>query len=239
VDQITRSILTGQMRPGDQIPTETELAEQSGVSRTVVREAIKALSLQGLVHSTPGRGTFISQPPLETVIDNLHLMLSLEDHTFDDLMVVRELLEVPIARLAARHAQPGNIEALATHLQGMRDYAHDQDGFIHHDTAFHAELARATQNVVLTILQQTISKMLRGARVMLVRVPDAANRALAFHEQLYQAVADADPNAAEQDMRDHLAQVAEDIARARQSGLLGDGQAIVRQAQAKETTQIL
>lgn len=219
VDQITRSILTGEMRPGHQIPTETELAEQFGVSRTVVREAIKALSLQGLVAAIPGRGTFIVQPPLETVIDNLHLMLSLEDHTFDDLMVVRELLELPIARLAAEHAAPGNVEALAMHLQDMRDSMNDDEGFIQSDSAFHSELACATQNVVLAILGQTVVRMLRAYREMLIRVPDAAGRALVFHEQLYRAIADGQPDAAEEAMRAHLRQVWEDIGRARGAGL--------------------
>jgi DNA-binding FadR family transcriptional regulator len=184
-----------------------------------VREAIKALSLQGLVEATPGRGTFINKPPLETAIYNIHLILSVEDHSFDDLMVVRKLLEVPIARSAAEQAQPSNIEALAEHLQGMRSSLGDNEAFIYHDTAFHAELASATQNVVLTILLQTIVKMLQGAREMLVRVPEAAGRALGYHEKLYRAVAGRDPSAAEQGMRDHLAQVADDLRRARELGL--------------------
>lgn len=217
VDQITRAILTGQMRPGDQIPTETELAIQFGVSRTVVREATKALSLNGLVNVYPGRGTFIAQPPMKTVINSIHLMLKLEGHSFDDLMVARRLLEVPITRLAAGNAQPSNLETLAAYLQGMRDSLSDPEVFIREDTAFHAELARATQNVVLIVLVQPIVMILQGAREMLVRVPDAAGRALGFHEQIYHAVADKDGDAAEQGMRDHLAQVAEDVARAERS----------------------
>lgn len=220
VDQVMHSVMTGQMRPGDQLPTEPELAEQFGVSRTVVREAIKALVSQGLVDVSPGRGAFITQPPIETVINSLYVTLKLEDHGYDDLLVARQLLEAPIARLAAENATAENKAALARHLSLMSDHRGDPAAFISHDTAFHAELARATQNTVLTILIQPIISLLQGMRETVVRFPDIPVRATYYHQLIYQAVVAKDGPGAEQAMRDHLAQVAEDVERARQAGLL-------------------
>ncbi len=215
IDQITRSILTGRMRPGDHLPSEPELSEQFGVSRTVVREAIKALTMQGLVDVVPGRGTIITQPPIETVVNSLQLIIKLEDHSFDDLIEARRLLEVPIARLAARNAQAENIDALAANLEGMRSSTDDIEAFVRYDTAFHAELANATQNIVLRVLVQPIVHLLQASRETLVRVPHVAYRALDFHQHIYEAVIAHDPEAAEKSMYDHLAQAAEDIERAR------------------------
>lgn len=218
IDQITQSVMSGKMRAGDQLPTEPELAEQFGVSRTVVREAMKALSLQGLVDVTPGRGTFVTQPPAEIVITSLLLMLKLEDHSLDDLMAARRLLEAPIARLAAENAQTSDIETLEANLRGMRTSLNDPDAFLEYDTAFHGHLARATHNMVLTVIAQPIILMMRSIRHSMAAVPDMAMRALHFHQALYEAVVSKDGAAAEKCMLEHLEQVAEDLERARQQG---------------------
>jgi DNA-binding FadR family transcriptional regulator len=220
VDQIIHSILSGKIRTGDQLPPEPELAQQFGVSRTVVREAIKALSLVGLVDVSPGRGTFVTQPPIETIASSLQLMFKLENHSFDDLLFARHILEVPIARLAAENAKPENAKALEANLRGMEGSLNNPEAFIKYDTSFHAELARATQNAVLGILVQPVMMMLLATRQALVRVPDMAERALAFHKRIYQAVLNKDSDTAEKSMRDHLTQVAEDLDRARKHGIL-------------------
>lgn len=218
VDEITRLMLTGEMPPGYQLPTEQELAGQFGVSRTVVREAIKALSSQGLVDVSPGRGMVITQMPIETVTNSLHLLLKLEDHSFDHLLAARRILEVPLAGLAALNARPDDLKMLEKQLQKMRESVGDAEEFIQHDTAFHAQLAEATQNMVLRVLIQPIIRMLHVSREAASRVPDMPERALVYHEQIYQAVVAGDQVAAENSMRAHLDQVEQDITRARKQG---------------------
>jgi GntR family transcriptional repressor for pyruvate dehydrogenase complex len=216
VDQITEAILTGTMRPGDRLPTENELADQFGVSRTVVREATQALKAQGLVEVTPGRGTFVTQPSLESVMRSFQMMLSFEDHSFDHLISARRIYEVPIARLAADNALPENLEVLRACNEGMAAALHDAKSYMSHDLQFHAELARATQNTVLSVLIQPLILMLQSGGPLVVRVPGKAERSLACHRKIYRAVAHGHGELAAQGMREHLDQIARDRERARQ-----------------------
>jgi GntR family transcriptional repressor for pyruvate dehydrogenase complex len=229
VDQIRDLMLLGQLCPGDQLPTETEMTIQFGVSRTVVREAVKALGAQGLVQAIPGKGTFVAQPASEDIINELQLMLSLEDHSLEDLLTIRRILEIPTARLAAENACPATLEALKWDLEQMRQALGggaegegdlDQDAFVRWDSAFHTDLVRATQNTVLKIYLQPVMLMLQAAREVLTRVPDAAWRAFGCHERIYRAVKDGDGDGAEAAMQEHLSQVSSDIELARGCGML-------------------
>jgi DNA-binding FadR family transcriptional regulator len=227
VEQISNLILLGEVRPGDQLPTESEMARQFGVSRTVVREAVKALAARGLIHAIPGKGTFVAQPAWQEIVDELQLMLVLENHSLEDLMVMRRILEIPIARLAAQNANPAALDALTLDLERMRGALGegtdlDEEAFVRWDNAFHADLARATQNTVLGLYLQPVVLMQQAAREMLVRVPDVAVRAYGFHERILSAVKDGDGDAAAAAMREHLAQVSDDIGLARRRGLLED-----------------
>lgn len=221
VDQITEGILTGRIQPGDRLPTEAELAEQFGVSRTVVREATQALRAQGLVEITPGRGTFVTQPTVSSILVSLQLMMSLEGHSFDDLLETRRLIEVPIARLAAERAQPRNLEILQECNAGMAQSFDDADTYMAHDTRFHSELAHATQNTSLSVLIQPLILMLQAGRQIVVSVPGKRERSLECHRRIYEAIVGKDGEAAAQYMREHLDQIAKDRDRARSHGQAG------------------
>ncbi|MFW6116289.1 MAG: FadR/GntR family transcriptional regulator [bacterium] len=232
VHQISNLILLGQIRPGDQLPTEVEMASQLGVSRTVVREAVKALGARGLVDAVPGKGTFVSQPAPKEVVKELQLVLTLEDSSLEDLMIVRRILEIPTARLAAENAPPAALKALTTDLKQMREALEggaegeqglDEEAFVHWDGVFHTNLARATQNAVLRVYLQPVILMLQAAREMLVRVPDVARRAYDVHERILRAVEDRDGDAAAAAMREHLSQVSDDIELARGCGMFDQG----------------
>ena len=106
VEQIEQSVQRGDLKPGDQLPAERELAEQFGVSRTAVREAVKALREKGLVEAYPGKGTFItsgSSNPMRQSIDRM--MRSAQVDATSSLVEVREILEPEIAALAAVRAR--------------------------------------------------------------------------------------------------------------------------------------
>jgi len=210
VDQIQQQILSGALKPGDQIPAERDLAERFGVSRTAVREAIKSLTEKGLIEVFVGRGTFVTNLSPDRVVESMTLLLRNEPHGIGHIQEARDFLEVPTARLAAERrteAQLVRLRALAAELEEERGMsARLVDG----DTEFHVELARATGNPVVVLLTQTIMGLLRNERLyredldMSIAMPAAFAR----HREIIDAIADRDGDRAEQAMVEHLEQIA-------------------------------
>jgi GntR family transcriptional regulator, transcriptional repressor for pyruvate dehydrogenase complex len=208
VDQIQQQILSGALKPGDQIPAERDLAERFGVSRTAVREAIKSLTEKGLIEVFVGRGTFVTNLSPDRVVESMTLLLRNEPHNIASLQEARELLEVPTARLAAMRrsdAHVARLRAISAELEEEHSISARLDG----DTEFHVEVARATGNPVLVLLSQTIVALLRTERLYrddfdMTRLPAA----LADHRDIVDAIADGDPDRAAHAMSDHLARVA-------------------------------
>lgn len=211
VDQITEMYLSGELKVGDKLPAESELVKKFGVSRTVIREAKKALASRGIISITPGRGTIVESPPLQIVTDSLHLFLSQNAHFTKHLIAARLILEVPISRLAAKNASEENIQKLAEQIEGMKRTIYDPSRFVSYDSAFHEELALATQNPVLNILVQPIAAALQLSREILVKEPSKSIRALRAHEKIFDFVRCRDVEKAGAAMRDHLIEVANDF----------------------------
>src|SRR5580700_2874210 len=126
VQQIEESILKGALKPGDQLPAERELAQNFGVSRTAVREAVKALREKGLVEAYSGRGTFITNGTSQAIRQSLDLMSRIGQHEGSThLAEVRAILEPEIAALAAVRIQETELvtmrDAVATMERGLHD----------------------------------------------------------------------------------------------------------------------
>ena len=121
-EQIEKRILDGELRSGDRLPTERELAEQFHVSRTAVREAMKILAQKGLVDMRPGRGTIVIDGAHEAMQNSIDLAMKLklgEVGGSDNLVEVREILETEIAALAAARATEKEIAAMRKAIQVM------------------------------------------------------------------------------------------------------------------------
>src|ERR1700682_5079808 len=119
VEQVEAYIHKGQLKSGDQLPPERELAEQFGVSRTAVREAVKTLREKGLVEAYPGRGTFITDGTSNTIRQSLHRMMRSGNEGFASLAEVREILEPEIAALATARVDQENLAAMREQVEVM------------------------------------------------------------------------------------------------------------------------
>ncbi len=210
VNQIQDQVFNGKLASGDRLPSEKDLAEQFGVSRTAVREAIRILNEQGLVRVYHGRGSFIAEPTTDIVADSFGLLLQVERCSHSDLLEARYVLETEIVGLAAQRAVRENVLALHKHLNQMSETVREPDAFIIADTAFHEELARATGNPVFVVMIQPIAALLRETRTTLAKVSGAPERVLRHHRAIYEAVAAGDVEGSRKAMRDHLRQVARD-----------------------------
>jgi len=211
VEQIEESVQRGDLKPGDQLPAERELAEQFGVSRTAVREAVKALREKGLVEAYPGKGTFItsgSSNPMRQSLDRM--MRSAQVDATSSLVEVREILEPEIAALAAVRATEENLNSLRQAVAVMDAAKRDPDAYIEADLDFHLELAEAAANPLILSLIDSIVGVLREQRMRIFEVDGGPDRGQYHHKKILEAMEHQDTQGAREAMRAHLRQVRED-----------------------------
>ncbi len=216
--QIEKRILDGELRSGDRLPTERDLAEQFHVSRTAVREAMKILAQKGLVDMRPGRGTIVingAGAAMQNSIDLLMRMQLGEVGGSDNLVEVRRILEVEIAALAAARATEKDIAAMGKAIRMMDENMSDADAFIAADNTFHEALAQATQNALIFTLIHSIVNLLSAQRKHIFAVEGGPQRGQLHHKRILESVIRRDPEAARVAMGSHLLQVREDVSAAR------------------------
>lgn len=211
VEQIENRIVAGSLKIGEQLPAERELAEQFAVSRTVVREAVKALRGKGLVEIRPGRGTFVANATPTALRQSLDLLIKFGPAgTSKDLMEVREILEPEIAALSAIRINSEFIAAMQEAVNIMETALDNPEAFVEADLDFHLALAESTQNSIIPLLVDSIVDLLREDRKRTGMVPGGLQRGQAHHKEILEAVIDHDPVAARNAMYRHLQQVRQD-----------------------------
>lgn len=211
VQQIEDSVLKGALKEGDQLPPERELAHQFGVSRTAVREAVKALREKGLVEAYPGRGTFITNGTSHSIRQTLDRMIKIgQPEGTANLTEVREILEPEIAALAASRADEENIAAMREAIAVMDNARQDPDEFIEADLDFHLALGEAAANPLILSLIDSIVGLLREQRLRTFYVDGGPERGQYHHKRILEAIEHRDSQGARETMRAHLRQVRAD-----------------------------
>jgi GntR family transcriptional repressor for pyruvate dehydrogenase complex len=211
VQQIQESVEKGTLKEGDQLPAERELALQFGVSRTAVREAIKALHEKGLVDAFPGRGTFITSGNSNSMRQSLDRILkSGQPDGAAHLVEIREILEPEIAAMAAVRADEQDLTTMREAVSVMDNARDDADAYIEADLDFHLSLAEAAANPFILSLIDSIVGMLREQRKRIFYVDSGPERGQFHHKRILDAVERRDPQAAREAMQAHLRQVRED-----------------------------
>jgi len=210
--QIEQLILSGELRSGDRLPTERELAEQFQASRTAVREAMKTLAQKGLVDMRPGRGTIVIDGTSKAVRHSLSLMMKVgQAGSSTNIVEVREILEPGIAALAAMRAGEEDITAMQESVRVMDESLDNADAYITADNNFHQALAKGTQNVLILALVDSIVYLLSEQRKEVFSVQGGPERGQIHHKRILEAVMRHDPDAAHQAMVAHLQQVRDDV----------------------------
>lgn len=211
VQQVEDSILKGALRPGNQLPPERELAQQFGVSRTAVREAVKALREKGLVEAYPGRGTFVTEGTSQAVRESLDRMIKIGQPEGSPFLVeVRSILEPEIAGLAATRASEEDLATMREAVEVMDKAMGDPEAYIEADLDFHLALAEAADNPIILSLIDSIVGILREQRMRIFKVEGGPERGQYHHRQILKAVEERDTEGAREAMRAHLQQVRED-----------------------------
>ena len=211
VQQIEESILKGQLKAGDQLPAERDLAQRFGVSRTAVREAVKALREKGLVEAYSGRGTFVTDGTSQAIRQSLDLMIRInqqEGSTY--LAELRHMLEPEIAALATTRIEEQLLGTMREAVAAMERSLHDPDAYVEADLDFHLALAEAAGNPLVLSLLDSIVGLLREQRSRIFNVDGGPERGQFHHKRILAAVESGNAETARQAMRDHLEQVLED-----------------------------
>ncbi len=210
-ETISEKIIAGEWPPGSFLPTEAELCEQMGVSRTVVREAVKVLESGGLVRIERGFGTRVLEAHYDSVSRPLKTLLRRTAGDLKELIEVRKIMEVAIAGLAAQRRSKENLAAMERALDVMRNKPGDPQGYVDADLEFHAEIARATQNSILLILLEPLGELLRASRVASFSGVKVAQIRMKQHEEILECIRRGDAAGAQAAMGAHLGDTEKDL----------------------------
>ena len=211
VQQIEELILSGVLKPGDQLPAERDLAQRFGVSRTAVREAVKCLREKGLLEAFSGKGTFVTNSTSQAIRQSLDLMTRIGQlEGLTHLVELRQILEPEIAGLAATRMDDQLLTTMREAVATMDNNLQDPDAYIEADLDFHLAMAEAAGNPLVLSLLDSIVGLLREQRLRIFRVDGGPERGQFHHKRILEAIERRSPEAARELMRAHLQQVHED-----------------------------
>jgi GntR family transcriptional repressor for pyruvate dehydrogenase complex len=204
-DQVLKKILHEGMQPGDQLPSERELAAQFGVSRTVIREGIRSLAGKGVVEVGAGRGIRVARVGMSAVQESIGLFLhSRPAWSYRNLHEVRATIEVEVAGLAAERRTDEDLRLLKAELDEMERVIADTDAASMEDLQFHRELARCTDNEFYLVALDALVAPLLQVRRSAFGPGGRINEALGEHSAIFEYVAAGDSQGAREAMRGHL-----------------------------------
>lgn len=196
-------LLGGAYQPGQRLPSERALAESLGVGRSVIREALKSLTLLGLVEVRQGDGTYLQSRGSNLLPLSFDWGLLLGDHQLQDTIEARCELEMVLVGLAAERRDRQDLDDLAELLRRMQD-AEDTGSFVNADVGFHLRIAKAAKNSILEQMLVSTQSLLRSWITRVMDVADDEGPSSREHEPILAAIQQKNAAAARTAMRDHL-----------------------------------
>jgi len=200
-------IISGTLQDGEPLPTEREIVQTYGVSRTVVREAVLALSNKGLVEARPRFRPVVRKPGYDAAlqaVSSVAMRLLMVPGGVRNLFDLRIMMEAALAREAAIHANRDQIADLKSSLEANEAAIHDSQLFFETDIAFHGVLYDVPDNPVLPSIHKAYTNWLSIHWSQMPRAPDRNRLNALAHRAIYDAILSRDPDAAEAQLRSHL-----------------------------------
>lgn len=206
VARLREMIHRGDLRSGDRLPPERDLAKQLGVSRPTLRAGIRSLSAVGVLKSKQGAGTFVVEADASPALDSnpLRLLASLNGFSSAEMFEARLLLEMAITGLAAERATSEHLAALAEELAEMFATLDEPEEYLVHDMRFHQTIAAASGNRIITALMNMVVSILFDVRSKTVHRAHDLKESADMHRQIFRAIREGKTEAARDAMRDHL-----------------------------------
>ncbi len=210
IEQIQTMIANGELKRGDKLPSERQLAEQLQVSRTSVREALRALQIIGLIEVKQGDGNFIKESFDFCLLQPLSVMFMLHQTKPADIVGLRKVIEVETATLAAQNVTDEEIAELKVLVDQLKEFslADDEKNSVKVDKELHYKIAQASKNFLLLNILNVISVLMdtfiEDARGMILTKYENKDILIMQHENIYKSIAEKNPKKAAKAMSDHI-----------------------------------
>lgn len=195
------------MKPGDKLPPERELAERFGVGRSSIRDAVRSLQAVGLVEPRQGHGTVVCEVSDHSIVSPLTSVLMQKRKLVAELLDVRKIIEPGIAARAARHATPEQVSEIEGILERQAEKVSRGESAIAEDSEFHDCLAIAADNSVVLRVLDVLMDLLQKSREQSLQAKGRPARSLAGHRRIVAAIKRNDATTAEAAMRQHLEEI--------------------------------
>jgi GntR family transcriptional repressor for pyruvate dehydrogenase complex len=204
VDIIIRRIRSGALTVGQKLPPERVLADEMGVSRTSLREALRSLESMGYIYSVTGGGNYVNSISLEHVLSPLSTMVAQDKKLASDIIEARQHLEVHMAGLAAKHATKYQIAKIYGTILKMQSEIEAGGNGVEGDNQFHLEIARASQNKAFAIIVELLAELLSESRKATLNIPGQPAKSIKDHMAIFKAIQAGDEKRAANEMAEHL-----------------------------------
>jgi GntR family transcriptional repressor for pyruvate dehydrogenase complex len=202
--QLLEYLVSGKVKPGGRLPSERQLAENLGVGRSIIREALKSLGMLSLIRVKPGGGYYLQDVPSNLLPKSIEWGLLLGERHTADLVEARGFIEVAVARLAAERRDEKNLSRLEDLLAQMKAAHKNPNKFVEADIAFHITLAEASRNSALRDILSGMRSLLDvWVRRNVYAAADLAPR-YRRHLAIFVAIKKRDPEAAALAMEEHM-----------------------------------
>ena len=203
------ALLDGSLKLGSRLLGERELSLKLGVSRPVLREALRSLSMLGFLDIRHGKGAYVRQADISVLSDFFTFSLAQQPDILDDVMQARIAIECQAIRLACERATETDLKQIGARLTHLIDTLHDPVEGGAADYAFHQAIVASSHSEALITLYGAIDELLRRSHVqrreVTVAEPGVVDYLVEAHRQVFLSIVDRDPNAADRKLRDHFA----------------------------------
>ncbi len=204
INRIKAMILDGNLKVGDKLPSERELAEMFQVSRVPVREALKVLEFMEIIQNIPGDGLYLKYVDINDLLLKIDFMIETSSDIISDLFEARQAIELKAVELASARRTEADIQAMDDILNEMAaDIARGGDG-IQAATQFHTAISKASKNKVLTRINDLLNTLTEMSRETSLKEHGQAPVALVFHRQILEKIKEQNILEAKQLMQEHL-----------------------------------
>ena len=203
-DKLEEIILSDVSQLGQKLPSEQALATRFGVSRNIVREALKLLRERELIVAKNGEGSYIAKPRAKNVTNVLNRMMTMDNIDFTNVFEMRMLLEPYACRVAAKKGTSEQFDALERNIEQMAGSKDDSDARIRYDLQFHRMIAEMSGNKLLDCFIQSMSSLLKPILRQALIPPQGHQSGIQYHQRLVSVLRAGDEAEAERLMTEHL-----------------------------------